>query len=778
MNISVKWISQMLGQSLDARDTAHRLAMLGAPADSIDPVGADLDDIIVAEVELVERHPDADRLSLCKVNTGTEVLDVVCGAPNVTAGCRYPYAPVGSVLPGNFKIKRRKIRGVESLGMLCSASELGLGADSDGILELEPSCEVGSRFTDAVGLADAILDLDITPDRPDLLCHKGVARELGAVLEAPFKLLPIPGAVASTTTPVRSEMEGSVGGVTVTLEDSEGCPRYMAAAIEGIKVGPSPEWLQQRLSAIGARPINNVVDATNYILFELNQPMHAFDLDKLGGQVRIRKANQGEKIVTLDDQERDLNEGMTMICDAENAVAVAGVMGGANSEISNETTSVLLECAYFDPRTTRATRNALKMSTDASYRFERGIDIDAMSDALRRAVSLIIAVAGGRELSKPVDVYPRPRQPVTIFLRPERIEKLLGVSFPLDEVSRMLTRLGFVVAPKDGRLAAQVPGWRPDVTIEVDLIEEIARLHGYDEFPTQMIPFRPSSVPNDPIEGLKAKLRSVFTAAGLHEARSLSLGPSGGENAQPVLHPLSSEEAFLRTAILPGLVRSVEHNWAVRERDVRLFEVGAVFEKTDGMPRETLSFAAVVTGRSNPEHWSNGGKGGDYDLWDLKALLQNAVEVVGGRLDQDGNDWVVLNKDGEKIGRAGIQNADAPAWAAPVFGFEVEVTLKRSGHVAYSAVPRNPPLERDLALILPDGVSVSQVEEEIRKSTGSLLESVVIFDEYRADDLAGRSVAWRIVLRSPKKTLRDKDADQAVQRTVNSLRDRLGVELR
>ena len=768
----------MLGQPLDAGDVAHRLALLGAPADSIDPVGADLDDIIVAEVEAVEKHPDADRLFLCKVNTGSEVLDVVCGAPNVKAGCRYPYAPVGAVLPGDFKIKKRKIRGVESLGMLCSASELGLGTDSEGIMELDVDCANGERFSEAVGLADTILDLDITPDRPDLLCHKGVARELGAALDVAFKLVPIPGARACTFTPVRSEREGTVGGVKIVLDDPEGCPRYMAAAIKGVRVGSSPEWLQQRLRAIGARPVNNVVDATNYILFELNQPMHAFDLQRLDGKVLIRKASKGEKLVTLDGQERNLDPSMTMICDATKPIAIAGVMGGTDSEIGDETTDVLLECAYFSPASTRSTRNAVKLSTDASYRFERGTDPDGMADALRRAVSLIIAVAGGEEVGVPVDIYPNPRQPVTIFLRPDRVEKLLGVSFAVEEIERFLVRIGFVVAPRDERLAVQVPGWRPDVTREVDLIEEIARLHGFDEFPTVMRPFRPSSVPSDPVEGLKDRLRSAFTAAGLHEARSLSLGPAGGDNAQPVLNPLSSEEAFLRTGIMDGLLRSVERNWAVRERNVRLFEIGAVFEKTDGMPSETLSLAALVTGHSRPAHWSSGTGTQDYDLWDLKMLLETALDLVGGTLRQDGNEWVVLDESGAPIGRAGRQQADAPAWAAPVYGFEMRVSQRPHVHVHYAPVPKNPPVERDLALVLPAGVSAAEVEEVIRKSTGSLLESVVIFDEYRADDLAGRSVAWRIVLRSPKKTLRDKDADQAMSRTVKTLRETLGVELR
>ncbi|MBE0591603.1 MAG: phenylalanine--tRNA ligase subunit beta, partial [Gemmatimonadales bacterium] len=566
MNVSLSWLSALLGRELDADDVSRRLTMLGAAVEGIERINEELDDVIVALVEHVEPHPDADRLTLCQVNDGQQVRQVVCGATNVRAGRKYPYAPAGGVLPGGFKLSARKIRGIVSNGMLCSPKELGLGLDHEGIMDLETDATPGTRLVDVMPLRDVRLAIDVTADRPDLLAHKGVARELAAVYGVPIRLPAIPGAPDTGPAPRRVQRQGTVGNVEIAIEDAEGCPRYMGAVIRGVTVGPSPDWLQARLRSIGARPINNVVDATNYILYELNQPMHAFDLAKVrGGKIVVRRAVQGEQILTLDGERRELTGEMTMICDAEGVTAIAGVMGGEDSEVTPETTDILLECAYFDPKRIRKTRQALKMSTDASYRFERGIDLEGMSDALRRAVVLIRAVAGGTEPDEGVDVHPKPSKPRTVFLRPARVEHLLGVPLSRDAIEGYLVRLGFPVAPKQDRLHVQVPGWRPDVTGEVDLIEEVARLHGYDAFPVEMRPFRPSAVPSDPIERLKARVRTLFTGFGLYEARSLSLTAKGAPDAFLVQNPLSAEDAYLRRDLLTGLVRSVERNWAVRE---------------------------------------------------------------------------------------------------------------------------------------------------------------------------------------------------------------------
>src|SRR2546425_2172094 len=571
-----------------------------------------------------------------------------------------------------------------------------------------------------MGLADPQIVLAVPANRPDLLCHKGVARELGASLGAPVKLPPIPGAKPlSLSPPVRQSARGVVDGVDVRLEDPEGAPRYMIAVIRGVRVGPSPAWLAGRLTAVGQRPINNVVDATNYILFELNQPLHAFDLAKLRGPaVVVRRARPGEKIVTLDGVTRTLIADMTAIGDAEHPTIIAGVMGSAESEVSANTKDLVLECAYFQPTRIRRTRRALELSSESSYRFERGIDMLGMPDALRRAIELIIAVAGGEVRAPAIDLWPAPQQERTLFLRPERVSRLLGVEVERAEVEQLLTTVGFFVAPKDGRLAVQVPGWRPDVTREVDLIEEVARLKGYDAFPDELRAYRPGTVPDAPDERARARIRERLVRAGLLEARTLPLGPPDGPDAVPILNPMSAEEVYLRRRLVPGLVRRVEYNWANRNRDIRLFEVGTVFRKGTG----------AGAGLGAPEEWTS---------------------VAG-------------------------------VWARPLFGFEVRLTAAQRSLVAYRPLPLQPPVERDLALVLPPGVTAAQVSDILRRTVGPLLERLEVFDEYRGPGIpAGhRSVAWHCTFRDPERTLRERDVDALLARGLAALEGELGVRRR
>jgi phenylalanyl-tRNA synthetase beta chain len=796
MIVSRRWLEALLDRTLDARDVADRLTLHAAAVDAVVPLHQDLNDILIARVLEVKKHPDADRLSLCLVDRGSGgeggggPVEVVCGAPNVQAGKTYPYAPVGAVLPGGLKLERKKIRGVESNGMLCSAKELGLGADHTGILELDTTAAPGTRFIDAVGIADHQIVIDVPANRPDLLCHKGVARELGASLGAPVKLPPIPGAKPlALSPPVRQSARGVVDGVEVRLEDPEGAPRYMIAVIRGTRVGPSPAWLATRLTAVGQRPINNVVDATNYILFELNQPLHAFDLAKLRGPaVVVRRARLREKIVTLDGVTRTLTADMTAICDAEHPTIVAGVMGSAESEVSADTKDLVLECAYFQPTRIRRTRRALELSSESSYRFERGIDMLGMPDALRRAIELIIAVAGGEVRAPALDLWPQPQQERTIFLRPERVSRLLGVALERPEVERLLTAVGFFVAPKEGRLAVQVPGWRPDVTREVDLIEEVARVKGYDAFPDELRAYRPGIVPDAPDERARARIREQLVRAGLLEARTLPLGPPDGPDAVPILNPMSAEEAYLRRRLVPGLVRRIEHNWANRNRDIRLFEVGTVFRKGTGTeaPEEWTSVAGVITGARRPPHWSEGAKVPDMDIWDLKYHFELAVAVADPSCDVrpatgGAVGWEAVQRGGgEVVGWAGPLEADAPVWAAPLFGFEVRLAAAERALVVYRPLPLQPPVERDLALVLPPGVTAAQVSEVLRRTVGPLLERLEVFDEYRGPGIpAGhRGVAWHCTFRDPERTLRERDVDALLARGLEALEGELGVRRR
>src|SRR5437867_1717152 len=780
MIVSRRWLESLLGRPLEGRDVADRLARQVAPVDGVVPIHQDLREVVVARVLEVRQHPNADRLSLCVVDAGGAApLEVVCGAPNVQAGKAYPFAPAGATLPGGLKLERRKIRGVESNGMLCSAKELGLGVDHAGILELQTDAPPGTPFLEAVPIADEQIIIDVSANRPDLLCHKGVARELAVSLAATVKLPPIPASASKS--PVTRKDRGVVDGVEVRVDDPEGAPRYMIAVIRGVKVQPSPPWLATRLQGIGQRSINNIVDATNYILFEVNQPLHAFDLAKLRGPaVVVRRATSGERIVTLDGVERKLTPEMTVICDDQRPQIVAGVMGSAESEISAATTDIVLECAYFQPTRILRTRRALGVSSESSYRFERGIDMLGMPEAMGRAIDLIRALAGGEMREPPIDLWPEPQKSRSVFLRDARVGHLLGVPVPRKEIERLLSAVGFVAAPKDDRLAVQIPGWRPDVTREVDLIEEVARLRGYGSFPEELRPYRPGTVPDAPSELTLGRIREQLARAGLLEARTLPLGPADSPDAIRVQNPLSEDEAYLRTQILPGLIRRVEFNWSQGLRDIRLFEVGTVFKpgngkrETGNVPQEELRLAIVLTGARHPPHWgdrTDAAKLPDMDIWDLKHHFELAVGVAAPGYDVQPaangspSGWVALRKQGgEPAGTATRLDADAPRWAGPLFGLEVSIAVAPPPMVRYEALPTQPPVVRDLSLVVPGGVTAAAVESVLRREGGALLERLDVLDEYRGKGLpAGtRGVTWRCTFRAPDRTLTEPETASAL----------------
>jgi phenylalanyl-tRNA synthetase beta chain len=822
MIVSRRWLEALLGRQLEGKDVADRLASQVAPVDAVIPIHQDLRDVLIARVLEVRQHPNADRLSLCHVDAGGGApLEVVCGASNVQAGKSYPFAPVGAVLPGGMKLERRKIRGVESNGMLCSAKELGLGVDHAGILELTTDAPPGTRFLEAIPVADEQIVIDVSANRPDLLCHRGVARELAVSLGATVKLPEIgkretgsgKRAAAGATLRVSRvpSPEGVVDGVRVRLDDSEGAPRYMIAVIRGVKVGPSPAWLSTRLQSVGQRSINNIVDATNYILFEINQPLHAFDLAKLRGPaVVVRRARPNEAIVTLDGVNRRLTGEMTVICDAERPQIVAGVMGSAESGVTESTTDLVLEAAYFQPTRIRRTRRALGISSESSYRFERGPDMLAMPDALARAIDLIRALAGGEVREPPVDFWPEPQKPRSVFLRPERVSHLLGVAVPRKEIEQLLSAVGFVAAPKDDRLAVQVPGWRPDVTREVDLIEEVARLRGYDTFPDEVRPYRPGTVPEAPSETNLRQIRAhlVRSGSGLLEARTLPLGPPDSPEAVAVKNPLSAEEAHLRSRLLPGLVRRVEHNWSVGNRDIRLFELGTVFSpgpkpKAPG-PKEELHLAIVLTGARHPTHWSAASRAKlpDMDIWDLKHHFELAVGVAAPfctvQPAPNGTGWIATARNADARdeapgprpqalgpdvwGSATPLEADSPRWGAPLYGLEIRIAGGQPAAVRYQPLPTQPALVRDLSLVLPAGVTAAAVKDVLRREGGALLERLEVLDEYRGPGLpeGTRGVTWRCTFRDPEgtRTLTDREVDALLSQMLKALEVQLDVRRR
>ncbi len=793
MNISLRWLEDFLRRPLDPADVTDRLAMLGAPVDAVEPLHADLAEIVVGLVEDVRPHPNADRLRVATVDDGTgRRLNVVCGAPNVGVGKKYPFARVGATVPNGkggapMKLERAKLRGEVSEGMLCSARELGLGQEHDGILELATDAAPGTPFLEALPLADHRLVVDVTPNRPDLLGHKGVARELSASYDTPFRLPQIPGAAGIDVPSARHVgAADTVGGVRIAIEDAESCPRFHAAVIRGATVGPSPEWLRRRLEAVGVRSINNVVDATNYVMLELNQPMHAYDLARLrGGSLLVRRARVGERLVTLDDVERPLTGEMVAIADAEGVIGLAGVMGGASTEVSDSSRDILLEAAYWDPRRIRRTRRDLNLSTEASYRFERGIDLWGGEAAMRRCVELVLATARGELVEQPLDLWPVPANPPRIFLRPARVAQVLGVELPWRNLERHLVAIGATVVskPEDGRIAVDVPGWRPDLQREIDLIEEIARLHGYEGFPAELRRFRLGNLPDAPEEAIATALRRGLVAEGFYEVVSLPLGPADGPDSVRLLNPLAADDAWLRRRLLPGLVRLVEANWANRVADVRLFEIGTAFSAgaAGARPREERRVAAVLTGRREPEHWTGTGEA-RFDIWDLKGRLEAAVALAipDGEVQVEGQAWVVRDRAGRVVGEGGPLTADAPPWAAPLFGFELLVDPAPRRPAPFAPLPTTPSSERVLALLLPEGVHARQVEALLHRAGGALLERVVVESDYRGTELpAGtRSVAFRLTFRAPDRTLRDSEVDEAEARLLAALAQELRIQRR
>lgn len=814
MNVSFRWLRELVpGLDPDPAAVAADLSLLAAAVEGIENVGGGLGGIRVARVLDVEKHPDADRLSLCRVDTGEgDPLDVVCGAPVIVPGALYPYVGVGETLPGGLEIERREIRGQVSNGMLCSEIELELGRDKSGIMRLADGLEVGAPLAESLGLPDARLSLDLNPNRVDLACHLGVARELAPALDA----IEERAFGGSGWTPEwhDGEAEASGAGVTIRIESPERCPRYLAAVVRGVRVGPSPAWLVGRLLAAGSRPINNIVDATNYVLLERNQPLHAFDLATIpDGQIRVRAGRPGERLTTLDGREHELDASLTVIADADRPVAFAGVMGGLDTEVTAGTTDVLIECALFDPGHTRATARGAALSTDASYRFERGVDPTGQEAALRRCVELILAIAGGEADPVGVRAGPEPAAPPRLPLRPARVRQVLGLSLGRDEIAGLLDPIGLTVSGDGDRLEVDVPGWRGDVEREIDLVEEVARRYGFERFPHEPRAFRPSAVPATPGVERARRVRDLLTARGLYEARSLTFVPEEyrGHRSEVVIpNPLSAEESALRSALVPALLRRLELNFARGRRDVRLFEVGTVFRyaedpagpdpKSPGIERfaEAGRVGLILTGGRTPSHWSDGGEAPDVDLWDLKGLAEEiATTLVGGIVVPGAPPgagrfrpvtWISdasfrIERDGEAVGWAGAvrpASVDAPPWAGPVYALELELDAVALGRtLAYEPASAYPAVRRDLSVLVPAGAGAADIEGVLREVASGLLESVRLFDVYEGDNGdGGRSLGWAFRFRAVDRTLTDDEVEREMAAIRAALEERFDARIR
>ncbi len=809
MIVSHEWIRQFVPHTLSALEVGEALSRHCVTLDRIETMGTELTPFVVARVIEAGPHPDSDHLWVTKVDDGSgELLDVVCGAPKVVVGACYPFARTGTLMPGGIRIEKRKIRGEVSNGMLCSARELGLGDEHHGILELDTDALPGTPLLEVIRARDWKLELDVLPNRPDLLSHIGVAREVSAITGTPMSLIPGDITVPTTDIAIVEGLNAAKGEyATIILQDAVSCTRFIGVVITGVQVTDSPEWLRRRLSSIGLRSISNVVDATNYVLHGLGHPVHAYDLATLRNRtIRVRQTRPDEPtLMTLDGVSRIIPAGTTVICDDERPVALAGVMGGLDTEVTGSTTDILLELAVFDPRFVRRVRKMAGLSTDASYRFERGVDAHDAEAVARVTASLITQVAGGDVCEVLVVGEPiKEREPVT--LRPRRLARLLGVGVAVNDIVRHLESLGCTVRKVADDLSVSAPGWRHDLSLEVDLIEEVARLIGFDSFPQELRPFRPGSAPDHPLHLVSRRVRDLLVGMGMAETRPMPFTSTGGIGTPRVLNPLNEDEPFLRASVLDTLARRAEHNLSRMQGNLRLFEIGSVFTSRDELlPAEEIRVGALLMGARRPRHFTEPDPP-NFDIWDVKEVAARVTAAAYRKQAflhaiDGGHGWLIEVEDVGVVGRASEVTLDRPVWASPAWGVELTLGVISSdnvalaGHHGYAPVRRDsgvldavrfmplpvtPAAEFDLALFVPDEVAAATVDQALRQAGGELLERVELFDEFRGTGVpeGSRSLAWRLTWRHAERTLRDKELESRRARLLTILEKELGIRSR
>lgn len=801
MKVTYNWLKEFVDFDLSPQDLADLLTMLGLEVEGIEQLGGGMDEVVIARVLEKNQHPNADKLSLCKIDNGTEVLSVVCGAQNFKQGDTVALAQIGAVLPGDFKIKRSKIRGEESCGMLCSEKELGLADESVGIMVLSEDLPLGVPFFEAMGMKDTVFEIGLTPNRADCLSVVGIAREVAAKLgkKVRYQQLVVP----EYGEPVDSK-------VSVVIQDPAGCPRYAARYISGCTIAPSPAWLTKRLNAVGVRSINNVVDVTNLVMIELGHPLHAFDYTQVaGGQIVVRRAGEGETFRTLDGQERTLQATDLMICDKERPVALAGIMGGENSEITDGTTTILLESAFFDPPTIRRTSKRLGLHTESSHRFERGADLEMVPKAVDRAASLIAQLAGGNVAKGRVDNFPAPKAPVSITFRPERANAMLGLSLTAERMADLFRNLEFQVQPvANGSFQVSIPSYRIDIEREIDLIEEICRLNGFDQVPATMpvaevISDRPSLH-----QRLQRQVRDHFVEEGMHEIVSFSfIGPEEADklllaaddprrNAIKLCNPLALEQSVMRTTLLPGLLDTASRNMSFRSLDLRLFEMRRVYQPVadQEMPQEPICCAGLISGLRHPEGWCQSQD--QVDFFDAKGIVENLFE----QLQIGSVSWLSdqpepfyhpgkccrIQVGSTVIGTVGEVH---PAVLAryeierPIYYFELnfeELVRLVGKRKAIQPPSRFPDSVRDVALLAPLDLPAASLLDCVSGVKAKELEDVAVFDLYQGDRLpeGTKSIALRMRYRAIDRTMTDEEVQAVHQKVVTCITSKLGVSIR
>ncbi|WP_269619270.1 phenylalanine--tRNA ligase subunit beta [Zhongshania sp. BJYM1] len=786
MKFSEQWLREWVNPAVDTEQLAARLTMAGLEVDAIDPVAGKFTGVVVAEIVSAESHPDAEKLQVCGVNNGSEVVQIVCGAANARVGIKVPLATLGAVLPGDFKIKKAKLRGVESFGMLCAEQELGLAEKSDGLMELPADAPLGVDIRQYLDLDDTVIELGLTPNRADCLSVRGIARETAVLSELPFVETPV-AAVSASIDDI----------LPITVAATEDCPRYVGRIIRNVDVSkPSPLWLQEKLRRCGLRSIDAVVDVTNFILLELGQPMHAFDLDKIQGGIVVRHAQAGESLTLLDGQTIDVREGSLLIADEKQALALAGIMGGEPSSVTDASQHLFLEAAFFAPDKIAGRARSYGLHTDSSHRFERGVDFELPARAIERATALIIEICGGQAgpLSSANNQLPA-RDP--IMLREKRIEKLLGMALTQDEVESILRGLGMAVSAIDGGWSVTAPSWRFDISIEVDLLEELARVYGYNRLPvtpmSDTLTIRPAP---ESLRGMP-QVRQQLVARGYQEAITYSFidpvmhqAMSEGESGVELLNPISADMSIMRTSLLPGLLKTAMHNAKRQQSRIRLFESGQRFIKSDTGLKQTPTLAALLTGRREPESWSESGE--LVDFYDLKADLESLLSVSTAAISFVPAKYTALHPgqtadvycDDKRIGRIGALHPSLQArwdFVNPVYLFEIDQQpLLQRGVPVFSELSRFPEVRRDLALIVDRQLAAADVLTAVRNSAGEHLSDLKLFDIYQGKgiDPERKSLALGLTFRHSSRTLNEEEVSQSVDAVVHTLKEAFGASLR
>jgi len=818
MKVTLNWLRNHVDFDGTPEELTERLTLLGLEVEGVERLAGQLDGVVVAQVLSRDKHPNADKLSVCRVADGRGERQIVCGAQNFKAGDKVPLILPGASLPPKagetqpFTIKVGKIRSVESHGMMCSHEELGLEPEAfglrreDGLLILPETATVGQPLAVHLGLSgsDVVFDLEVTPNRPDLNSVIGIAREVAAVTGKPLRLpeVTVPEVAGRAAAPA----------VAVRLEAPDLCPRYTARVIRGLKVGPSPAWLRSALEKVGLRSINNVVDVSNFVMLETGQPLHTFDLRRLRTraagvpEVVIRRASEGETFTTLDGREHTLTPENLLIADAAGGIALAGIMGGLDSGIQADTTDVLIESAYFTPTGIRRTSKALALRTDASYRFERGADVQAAESAGRRCAQLLLELAGGSLSGEVIDAFPNPPQSKELTLRHDRAKVLLGVDIPAEVQAGFLAGLGLEEVGQGSRTGAagsvwRVPSWRVDLKREVDLVEEVARLFGVDRIPSTTPRGAVGSHPFDATYDRFAEVRRILTGLGLDEAQGQTLISDAAarrvsEEVVLLANPLSSDMNALRSSLLPGLIDSLSHNLTRRNGDVQLFEIGRVFTLQNGAAREGWRVAIALTGARDPRFWSGADRDAKADVYDLKGLVEELIERLGLRgvtyARRPESTPLMLESAAVTLGGKlplGQLGQLLPTLAKrhdlrdAVLLAELDLdALLARGNPARSFKPLAafPSIQRDVAMIVPEATTHEAVLAAVKQAKPGHLEAVELFDVFRGKHVpeGHKSLAYSFTYRAADRTLKDEEVQASHDRLVGVFQSALGASLR